>query len=373
MQNRQEEKVGKGATPAPESKRSGAGGKGQENREDHFSIQIPQISLPKGGGAIKGIDEKFEVNAANGTASLSLPLPFSPGRNGFMPPISLGYNSGAGNGLFGLGWDLGYPSIQRKTDKKLPRYKDDEDSDTFMFSGVEDLVPFLKPEGGPLPQNIRWTRDERVEEGFTIRRYRPRLEGAFSRIERISHLNYGVWWKVTTRENVVTFYGKNPEFRIADPEEPSHIFQWLPELSFDDKGNCVLYEFKLEDGAGYGDDLFDANRFHPDDSPRFTNRYLKRVYYCPRTPFLPYRTFREQNRQIPAGAIYYTTNPVAENGFLMELVLDYGEHGDLPDTGQGTVSVRHTLDSNAPAWRARHDAFSSYRSGFDVRTARLCR
>lgn len=47
---------------------------------DSIALQIPQISLPKGGGAIKGIDEKFEVNAANGTASLSLPLPFSVGR-----------------------------------------------------------------------------------------------------------------------------------------------------------------------------------------------------------------------------------------------------------------------------------------------------
>ena len=26
------------------------------------SIEVPQISLPKGGGAIKGIDEKFQVN-----------------------------------------------------------------------------------------------------------------------------------------------------------------------------------------------------------------------------------------------------------------------------------------------------------------------
>jgi hypothetical protein len=54
-----------------------------------IALQIPQIALPKGGGAIKGIDEKFEVNAANGTASLSLPLPFSAGRNGFMPAIEI--------------------------------------------------------------------------------------------------------------------------------------------------------------------------------------------------------------------------------------------------------------------------------------------
>lgn len=66
------------------------------------AIEITSISLPKGGGAIKGIDEKFSVNAVNGTASFSIPLPFSPAR-GASPALSLSYNSGSGNGIFGLG------------------------------------------------------------------------------------------------------------------------------------------------------------------------------------------------------------------------------------------------------------------------------
>lgn len=90
------------------------GGKSKSN-----AIEIPSISLPKGGGAIKGIDEKFSVNAINGTASFSIPLPFSPAR-GASPALNLTYNSGAGNGIFGLGWNLSLPSIKRKTDKKLP-------------------------------------------------------------------------------------------------------------------------------------------------------------------------------------------------------------------------------------------------------------
>ncbi len=66
------------------------------------AIKVPSISLPKGGGAIKGIDEKFSVNAVNGTASFSIPLPFSPAR-ALTPSLGLSYNSGAGNGVFGLG------------------------------------------------------------------------------------------------------------------------------------------------------------------------------------------------------------------------------------------------------------------------------
>lgn len=67
------------------------------------------ISIPKSGGAIRGIDEKFSVNPATGTASLSIPIFTSPGRSNFHPTLSLSYDSG-GNGPFGLGWNL-YNSI----------------------------------------------------------------------------------------------------------------------------------------------------------------------------------------------------------------------------------------------------------------------
>jgi len=99
------------------------------------AIEIPQISLPKGGGAIKGIDEKFEVNAANGTISFGVPLPIAGGR-GFSPSLSLQYNSGAGSSVFGRGWNAAIPSVSRKTDKQLPQYRDE--ADIFIIAGAED-------------------------------------------------------------------------------------------------------------------------------------------------------------------------------------------------------------------------------------------
>src|SRR5690349_570025 len=90
-------------------------------------ISPPSLSLPKGGGAVKGIDEKFAVSPATGAGSASLPLPLSPGRQGFTPPLGLSYSSGGGQGPFGLGWQLSLPSINRKTEKGLPRYRDEED------------------------------------------------------------------------------------------------------------------------------------------------------------------------------------------------------------------------------------------------------
>lgn len=115
---------------------------GTEN--DSFAIVAPSISLPKGGGAIRGMGEKFAANPVTGTVSMSVPIAVSPGRSGFAPLLSLSYDSGAGNGPFGLGWNLSLPAITRKTDKGLPQYFDAEESDVFVLSGAEDLVPAFK-------------------------------------------------------------------------------------------------------------------------------------------------------------------------------------------------------------------------------------
>lgn len=121
-----------------------------------FQIRAPSISLPKGGGAIRGIGEKFAANPVTGTGSMSVPIATSPSRGGFGPQLSLSYDSGAGNGRFGLGWNLSLPSITRKTDKGFPRYRDHEESDVFILAGAEDLVPVLNDAGKrPDPERVQ--------------------------------------------------------------------------------------------------------------------------------------------------------------------------------------------------------------------------
>src|SRR5213592_2934406 len=142
-----------------------------------FLAVAPSINLPKGGGAIRGMGEKFAANPVTGTGSMTVPLATSPGRSGFGPQLGLSYDSGAGNGPFGLGWSLALPAITRKTDKGLPQYQDAEESDVFLLSGAEDLVPVLKTDG---------TLDEVTRNGYSVRKYRPRIEGLFARIERWS-------------------------------------------------------------------------------------------------------------------------------------------------------------------------------------------
>src|SRR5580658_8279328 len=146
-----------------------------------FGVSPPQLSLPKGGGAIQGIGEKFAANPVTGTGSMTVPIATSPGRGGFGPQLTLSYDSGSGNGPFGFGWSLSLPSITRKTDKGLPQYRDAEESDTFILSGAEDLVPaLLHTTAGAWVRDAAQTRTV-YSQTYAVHRYRPRVEGLFAR------------------------------------------------------------------------------------------------------------------------------------------------------------------------------------------------
>ena len=331
----------------------------QERATKSNAIEIPQITLPKGGGALKGIDEKFQVNAVNGTASFSIPLPLSPNRNGFTPQLSLSYNSGVGNGLFGIGWDIDLPAIQRRTDKKLPRYLDSNDiedveaikaEDSFMFSGVEELVPYLKDDLSIKQVTIG---------NFIVRQYRPRIEGGFSRIERIYQKSTDTYyWRVTSNGNITTFFGYTEGCRIADPKDKSKVFQWLPEFSFDDKGSWVWYKYKAEDKDNLEDSVHEQNRLN--GNAPFSNKHIKRIKYGNE---IAYYLKANQNPYIFNKPENTTNEPKNEHHFF-ELVFDYGEHG--------TKETPIYEDRPNKKWLSRADAFSSYRSCFEMRTYRLC-
>jgi RHS repeat-associated protein len=328
--------------PGAWAQRDASGGR---DRQDFF-VQVPTVGVPKGGGALKGIDEKFTINPANGTASVAITLPLTPGRADATPSLALTYNSGGGNGVFGLGWSLGLPAIQRRTDKALPRYEDARGSDTFLLSEAEDLVPALRQgDGGD------WVADEFTDpSGLHVKRYRPRIESAFSRIEWIrTATNGGGWWRVTSRDNQVTFYGLTASARIVDPADPqgARVFKWLPEISFDDRGNCARYDYVAENAIGVTAAMPERNRLNGLASA--ANTHLKRIAYCNLDPsFL--------NAAAP-----YTPAVPPDPRYLFEIVFDYGDH-DAAAPGPAP----------SQPWPCRLDPFSSYRAGFEIRTRRLC-
>lgn len=311
------------------------------------SATLPRISLPKGGGAIRGIGEKFAANPVTGAGTSTIPLYVSPGRSGFAPQLELSYNSGSGNSPFGFGWSMSLPMITRKTDKGLPQYEDGQESDVFILSGAEDLTPALVQSVG------RWIRDvipsrSLYGKQYVVHRYRPRVDSLFARIERWINRSdpTDTFWRSISRNNITSWYGKNAASRIADPADASRVFSWLICESYDDKGNVASYEYKVEDSEGV--DLTQVHERNRTDISRSANRYIKQVSYGNRTPYFP---------NLSAA----TETPLPPD-WCFQLVFDYGEYDLANPTPQ-----------NNGAWTCRLDPFSTYRARFEVRTYRLCR
>jgi RHS repeat-associated protein len=279
----------------------------------------PMIETPKGGGAISGIGEKFEANPVTGSASLEVPLPFPPGRGGLTPSLSLSYDSGAGNGVFGLGWSLSLPAIRRKTDKQLPRYRDASTApDTFVLSGFEDLVP-VGSASAIIESSVT----------YSVQRYQPRIEGGFALIQRWTDASTGaVHWRTRSAQNVLRRYGSTSASQTRDPADATRIFAWYVDWEEDELGNVIRYVYDVASGASPTSGLAETGRTS-------TYTYLKRVQYGNKTP----------------GTL--------DDGWYFEVVLDYGEHDD---------------DALAPHVdpTVRSDPFSNHKPGFDVRCFRLC-
>jgi RHS repeat-associated protein len=315
------------------------------------SLHVPSLTFPKGGGAIRGIGEKFAANAVTGTGTVSVPIATSPGRSGFGPALSLSYDSGAGNTPFGLGWNLSLPCVTHKTNKGLPEYDHPVESHVFVLTDVEDLVAVLvQPAGGP------WVREvvpPRVVGGITYRidRYRPRTEGLFSRIELWTNVTapQDCFWRSISRDNITTWYGRTQNSRIADPADATRIFSWLICESYDDKGNVIAYEYKQENSDNI--DLSQVHERNRTATTRRANRYLKHIRYGNETPYFVDLT----------SAMAWPALPPPDR-WHFELVFDYGEHDVAAPTPDGEIRT----------WPRRLDPFSSYRSCFEVRTYRLC-
>ena len=238
------------------------------------------ISLPKGGGALKGIGETFSPDLFTGTGNFTIPIALPSGRTGFQPELNLLYSSGNGNGPFGLGWNLSVPGVARKTSKGVPRYQDA--TDVFNLSGTEDLIPV----SGDFPGTVQ---------------YRPRTEGLFARIvyHRDSNDSY---WEVRSKDGLISTYGtpgslgSDPAV-IADPTDgaQSKLFAWRLTETRDSFGNRMIYEYERDSdevGPRHWDQL-----------------YLSRIRYAD-----------------------YNEDSSNEERFLISVTFDYGrEDGVRPD------------------------------------------
>lgn len=201
-------------------------------------VSADAISLPSGPGSIEGLGESFEPNLSTGSSRHSIPLSLPPGRNGTAPALALTYDSGAGNGVLGAGWQLTSMHIRRQSDKGLPEYGLGLDEDTYVTESGAELV---RVSGGPED---------------SIQTFRLKNEGQFSRYVLYADDNR---WQVTGRDGTVyamglRLDGTDVDGRVMHPDIDEAYAWYLTEI-VDLNGNQVLYSYSKDQNQVYCDEI----------------------------------------------------------------------------------------------------------------------
>jgi len=280
-------------------------------------LKQPEIALPKGGGAIRSIGDTFKPNSLTGTGSYSIPVSIPKSRD-FTPVLSIDYNSGTGNGIFGLGFSLSLSKITRRTSQGIPQYTG---NDIFLLNGSE-LVP-------------KENSASKVGDYLTLD-YLVRIEGSFSTIKQfVKEDGSDSYWEVRNTKNECLTFGADQLSRISNPKNESQIFEWLISSAQDAKGSKHKYNYKTENTDGIPSTELGTGH-------SYNNRYISSIEYG-----------------------NYEMNGVEK--FAFTVVFDFGEY-DLENLNSGG---NDPFTASQP-WSFRPDSYSSFLSGFEIRTSRLC-
>src|SRR5580698_13128 len=134
------------------------------------------LNLPTGGGSVSGSGTSFNVDLNTGTLSAGIDLHLPAGPNGIVPPLTLQYSAGAGDGPFGMGWSLGLLSIYRKV-TPMADPSDPTASGGYSLSGVGDLVDMGAGRYRPVVDTVgqliefdglSWTVTDNRDNSFTL-------------------------------------------------------------------------------------------------------------------------------------------------------------------------------------------------------------
>ena len=204
---------------------SGAAGLGRR------PVRPPAITLPKGGGAIRGIGEKFAANPVTGTGSMSVPIATSPGRSGFGPQLSLSYDSGRRQRPVRLRLEP-FASVDHPQDRQgpaaVPRRRGVGRLHPLRRRGPGAGVP-AGPDGlGRHPgyatrrlgaRSGRWS-STKTNSTATASAATGRASKGCSRASSAGRkigAPGDVHWRSISKDNILTLYGTTPNSRIADP------------------------------------------------------------------------------------------------------------------------------------------------------------
>ena len=218
-----------------------------------YGVYPPEVGMLDNYDCVVGaLGGTVDISAMGGLV-YSIPLELPSGINGMQPNLSITYNSQAGNGLLGWGWDLtGLSSITR-TGQTL--YHDDKMTaadlswnDRFLLDGkrlvkVADYTDSVE---------YRTEQDE-MSRIMAYMRYEP--GGLFGLGTKV--LDHFVVWKAN---GLIMEYGATQDSWIDPQHGGFQAVCWLLNKATDRNGNSIVYQY----------DESQANGTHPVDLIEYT-------------------------------------------------------------------------------------------------------
>lgn len=296
------------------------------SKTNHFTdmingvIQVPESPqtnafAPTMMSDIKAADPTAGLNlmqppsaSQDGAAHINYPIVIPPGRNGMQPNLAIQYNSEGGNGWMGLGWNIDVPAITLDTRWGVPEFASHE-SEIYLLGGEQLVYPKTNPGDGEnnpgddapyLPHRHRtfeangetfYTTAPQPRNSSGSKTFYLRKEGSFTKIERFGTSPSTYYWKVTSTDGTIYWYGADESGSIIDQNSNEYIATVLK----DDSGNIVHWALvKVIDV--FGNNILYTHNKQPETTMGGRQLYLKQIKYTGRnaTPGLYSVTFNRE-------------------------------------------------------------------------------
>jgi RHS repeat-associated protein len=178
-------------------------------------------------GSIQGI---FNVSLS-GSASYQIPIDVPPGTAGFVPQVSVVYNSQSGNGLLGVGFSLGGFSMISRSGENL---FDDNNSSGVKFDNANDK--FMLDGQRLIESTGTYGADQAV--------YGTELESFAKIVSYGTSGNGPLYFKVWTKDGSIYEYGNSEDSRIqAQGDNSPSVLTWLLNKASDANGNYMTFSY----------------------------------------------------------------------------------------------------------------------------------
>ncbi len=176
------------------------------------------VNVPPGPASVAGMGSEADIEAFSGQLAYRIDFELPDGPAGIVPSLGLSYHGELGNGVAGIGWSLGVPSIRRSLREGVPSYSD---ADEFEISGIASGRLVRAPSG----------------------QYFVEGEGKDLRVVRD-----GARWVVTNSAGIRFYFGISAAARL---EGPAGTAAWNLELVVHPTGNTIEYGYERHLGESY--------------------------------------------------------------------------------------------------------------------------